>query len=123
MMNEQGMMRLAHDVYGYDEVMSITAEEALYLQRELMERPIDIPLASSTCGSLVADDLFRLIDDLRTEYRYGDAQLWTIHPHTYDQLRWWSHCAKAYRLPRRKLRKCAMRRIYARRQHARGRYL
>jgi len=101
MMNEQGLMRLAHDVYKDD----------------------DITLASSSGGSLVADDIFRLMDDLRKECCSGDAQLWTIHPRTYALLQWWQHCSKAYRLPRRKLRKCAMRRVYQRRQHARGRYL
>ena len=53
---------------------------------------------------------------------FNDPNVWLVKASRYNKLRWYAHCAKVYREPTRKLRKCEMRRIAKRRASERKRY-
>ncbi len=71
-----------------------------------------------------SEAFFGLIDSLAAAYSepLNDPNVWLVKASRYNKLRWYAHCAKVYREPTRKLRKCEMRRMAKRRASERKRY-
>jgi hypothetical protein len=76
--------------------------------------------------SMINSETFlELMDSIVTAYNepLNDPTVWLVRVDRYNQLRWYAHCAKVYREPSRKLRKCEMRRMAKRRASERKRYI
>lgn len=67
---------------------------------------------------LASDDIYRIMYDLKVQ---PDPMI-LVAPRMHDMIRWLHHLAKAHRLPRRKLRKCYLRKRTRHLQRERKRY-
>lgn len=65
--------------------------------------------ASHEGGVLTLDSLLHVVNDLKTAYAPVEPSI-LIPPAIYKRIQWWRHLAKMFALPRRKIRKCQMRR-------------
>lgn len=67
---------------------------------------------------LATDDIYRIMYDLKVQ----PEPMILMAPRMHDMICWLCHLAKAHHLPRRKLRKCHLRKRTRRMQRERKRY-
>lgn len=65
---------------------------------------------ADTTARISADAIMQLHFGLK-QLHVGDVPYWMIAPKTYNRLRYYSHLGRCRSLPRRKLRKCYLRKI------------
>lgn len=81
--------------------------------------PIDAGLSTA---AIAAVDIERVVQNLHTEYTAFRPRL-IFSRRIYQMIRWFAHLGKVHPEPRRKLRKCQLRKRYRVLRRARRRYL